>query len=168
MSLPTTAYPGLPLGPSSKYAPGPGTHIYSSQIYASLAGPVILTPSTPNPSSSSSSSTKPTSTNLPTLSIARLSSPRTNVLPQVNSTVLCRVTRLQTRQVTVEILVVDEQVCADAWTGVVRREDVRGWEKDKVVVAEGFRVGDLVRAVVVSSSQSRRDAFMLKAYALKS
>lgn len=47
---------------------------------------------------------------------------------------------------------VDEQVCADSWQGVVRREDVRGWEKDKVVVGEGFRVGDLVRGVVVSSS----------------
>ena len=34
--------------------------------------------------------------------------------------------------------------------GVIRREDIRAMEKDKVVVAEGFRVGDLVRGVVVS------------------
>lgn len=33
---------------------------------------------------------------------------------------------------------------------MVRREDVRATEKDKILVREGFRVGDLVRAVVVS------------------
>ncbi len=32
---------------------------------------------------------------------------------------------------------------------MVRREDVRATEKDRVVVGEGFRVGDLVRGVVV-------------------
>lgn len=35
-------------------------------------------------------------------------------------------------------------------TGVVRKEDVRGMEKDKVVMGEMFRVGDLVRGVVIS------------------
>lgn len=39
----------------------------------------------------------------------------------------------------------------DDFAGVVRREDVRGLEIDKVVVAEAFRVGDLVRGVVVSA-----------------
>lgn len=33
---------------------------------------------------------------------------------------------------------------------MVRREDIRATEKDRVIVHEGFRVGDLVRAVVVS------------------
>lgn len=33
---------------------------------------------------------------------------------------------------------------------MVRREDVRATEKDRVVILEGFRVGDLVRGVVVS------------------
>lgn len=63
--------------------------------------------------------------------------------------VLCRVTRLTPRQVDVRILQVGEQVCGDEWAGVVRREDVRATEKDRVVVGEGFRVGDLVRAIVV-------------------
>lgn len=42
-----------------------------------------------------------------------------------------------------------EDVCGDEWQAVVRREDVRATEKEKVVCGEGFRVGDVVRAVVV-------------------
>lgn len=62
------------------------------------------------------------------------------------------------RQVNVAVMVVytsgsggegEGVVCADDVQGVVRREDVRATEKDKVLVGEGFRVGDLVRAVVV-------------------
>ncbi|MCJ1483453.1 exosome 3'-_5 exonuclease subunit ski4 (Csl4) [Schaereria dolodes] len=164
MSLPTLAHPGQPLGSTSKYTSGPGTHIYASSIHASLAGPVITTPApstttskTPSSSSSSSIST------LPIISIPRApyspgayapipsaSISSTNTLPTVGSIVLCRVTRIQTRQVTVAIVVVGEDVCADDFAGVIRREDVRAMEKDKVVVAEGFRVGDAVRAEVIS------------------
>jgi len=67
--------------------------------------------------------------------------------------VQCRVTRLTTKQANVAILVVGDgeqgRVCADEWAGVVRREDVRATEKEKVVVGESFRVGDVVRGVVV-------------------
>lgn len=42
-----------------------------------------------------------------------------------------------------------EDVCGDEWQAVVRKEDVRATEKEKVVCAEGFRVGDVVRGVVV-------------------
>lgn len=63
------------------------------------------------------------------------------------------------RQVNVAVMVVysadgeggsEGVVCADEVQGVVRREDVRATEKEKVLVGEGFRVGDLLRAVVVS------------------
>ncbi len=69
--------------------------------------------------------------------------------------VLARVVRVRRGQVDVVILVVygegaDEgHVCADEWQAVIRREDVRATEKEKVVCAEGFRVGDVVRGVVV-------------------
>lgn len=42
-----------------------------------------------------------------------------------------------------------EDVCGDEWQAVVRKEDVRATEKEKVVCGEGFRVGDIVRGVVV-------------------
>ncbi|MCJ1258452.1 exosome 3'-_5 exonuclease subunit ski4 (Csl4) [Lignoscripta atroalba] len=164
MARPTLAHPGQALGPSSKYVAGPGTHVYGSQIHASLSGPVITTPApSALPSTSASKMSSASTAHLPTLSIPRspyspdtyspipsASISSTNTLPAVNSIVLCRVTRLQSRQVTVAILVVGEDACADEFMGVIRREDIRAMEKDKVVVAEGFRVGDLVRGVVIS------------------
>ena len=42
-----------------------------------------------------------------------------------------------------------EDVCGDEWQAVVRKEDVRATEKEKVVCGDGFRVGDVVRGVVV-------------------
>lgn len=146
MAVPTTAYPGLVLGPAKQYTAGPGTHIYEGSICASVVGQVTTQP----PGSSGS---------LPLLAVAR-PAPSTagpasrsiagaGTLPHVGSIVLGRVTRLQARQINLAILVVDDAVCADAFQGIVRREDVRGWEVDKVVVGESFRVGDVVRGVVV-------------------
>ena len=62
---------------------------------------------------------------------------------------LAKVTRCLVRQINVAILVVDEQVCGDEWAGVVRKEDVRATEKEKVVIGDSFRVGDLIRGEVV-------------------
>lgn len=72
--------------------------------------------------------------------------------------VLARVVRVRRGQVDVVIVVVygvgdgesgEGDVCADEWQAVIRREDVRATEKEKVVCSEGFRVGDVVRGVVV-------------------
>ncbi|KAL8736006.1 MAG: hypothetical protein Q9166_000568 [cf. Caloplaca sp. 2 TL-2023] len=161
-TLPTLALPGQLLGPSSIYSPGPGTHLHASNIYASLSG---------HPTTTSTPSKSPKQPPKPTVSITRLPSnsataelgpvservSNTNALPRVGDVVVGRVTRCMTKQVNVEILVVmgadgdgEGVVCANEIQGVVRREDVRATEKEKVVVGEGFRVGDLVRAVVIS------------------
>ncbi|KAI4260219.1 MAG: hypothetical protein L6R42_004156 [Xanthoria sp. 1 TBL-2021] len=167
MSLPTLALPGQLLGASSTYNPGPGTHLHASNIYASLPGRPTASTSTHNPSSKSS---KPppkqtlTITRLPSTSATADLGPvserisNTNALPRVGDVVLGRVTRCMTRQVNVGILIVlgadgaqeEGMVCANEIQGVVRREDVRATEKEKVVIGDGFRVGDLVRAVVIS------------------
>jgi len=170
--LPQIAYPGLPLGPSTSYHPGPGTHLHTTntttQIIASLAGRPILTPAPKTSSKDSKQTSKP----LPTISIPRiLPSPsqaavvgpgvsNKNALPRVGSCVLGVVRRVRTRQVEVGIVVVygggdggigegEGVVCADEWAAVLRREDVRATEVEKVRCEEGFRVGDVVRGSVV-------------------
>jgi exosome complex component CSL4 len=106
--------------------------------------------------------------------------PRYNTLPAVDSIVLARVTRVQKRQATVSILVVlDEagsvsgQPASDndniiailtsaanpenhntsdelRFQALIRKEDVRAVEKDRVVMEDMFRVGDIVRGSVLS------------------
>ncbi|KAK7181339.1 exosome component 1 [Paraphaeosphaeria sporulosa] len=152
MALPTLALPGTLLGPATRYAPGPGTHVHDSSIYASIAGTVASSPS-PNP----------TITKLPLLSISRpgdASPSSANVLPEVDAQVLARITRLGARFASAEILVIapsnatsisaDAAVCSTPFTAQIRREDIRATEKDKVTVQDSFRVGDLIRAVVIS------------------
>lgn len=76
---------------------------------------------------------------------------KAEVLPEVNSIVLCKVTRITPRQATVAILVVGETVLNGEWQGLIRVQDVRATEKDRVKIFESFRPGDIVRAIVVSS-----------------
>jgi exosome complex component CSL4 len=150
MALPSVALPGQMLGLADKYLPGPGTHIHDSKIYASIAGPVR------------SQASKTTKTP-PLLSIPRAppnkSSPGilgpssgsgSPLLPEVNSIVLARVTRLGPRFASLEILIVGEEVCNTSFAAQIRREDIRATEKDKVKVEESFRVGDVVRGEVIS------------------
>ncbi|EED22896.1 exosome complex subunit Csl4, putative [Talaromyces stipitatus ATCC 10500] len=104
--------------------------------------------------------------------------PKYNTLPAVDSIVLARVTRVQKRQVTLSILVVLDDITAATqvsdndniaailtsaanpenqstsdelrFQALIRKEDVRAVEKDRVVLEEMFRVGDIVRGSVIS------------------
>lgn len=186
-SLPSMAIPGQRLGSIAAYSAGPGTHVQQSNIYASIAGPVMvdlappktqtkstlrvsrIIPGAPQPASASATSAK--------------QKPRYNTLPAVDSIVLARVTRVQKRQATVSILVVlddtsaaNSDICKIAsdndnvasilttaanpenhsstdelrFQALIRKEDVRAVEKDRVVMDEMFRVGDIVRGSVLS------------------
>ncbi|KAF2113024.1 hypothetical protein BDV96DRAFT_149208 [Lophiotrema nucula] len=160
MALPSIALPGQLLGPANKYAPGPGTHIHNAQIHASIAGPVATSPQTAPKSSTTTpnSATKP----LPLLSVRRKedaqdgsilgtsSSGNSTILPEVDSIVLARITRLGPRFASLEILIINNAVCSAPFSGLIRREDIRATEKDKIRVEDCFRVGDLVRGVVIS------------------
>lgn len=179
MAATTLAIPGQLLGPASKYKPGPGVHLYESNLYSSLLGAVEI--SQPASKSSSSSSNQGPSkritritqnlpsragagapSELPTISVSRgaggpaagganKKQQQREVLPQVGNTVLCRVTRITPRQAVVAILVCGETVLGAEWQGVIRVQDVRATEKDRVKVYESFRPGDIVRASVVSA-----------------
>lgn len=152
MAVPSVALPGQLLGSADKYFPGPGTHIHEQNIYASIAGPVITSP-TPKTAQAKAS---------PLLSIQR---PATStdpgilgtgsggggtILPEVGSVVLALITRLGPRFATCEILVINNIVCRESFQGQIRREDIRATEKDKIKMEESFRVGDLVRGTVIS------------------
>ena len=68
------------------------------------------------------------------------------------------VTRLSPLQAVVSITVVDgvPLPVGEEFMGVIRAQDVRATEKDKVKIADCFRGGDVVKGVVVSLSTNAR------------
>ena len=71
--------------------------------------------------------------------------------PAPNSVVLGTISRLSPLQATLSITVVDDVPlpAGEEFTGVIRVQDVRATEKDKVKIADCFRGGDVVKGLVV-------------------
>jgi len=137
------ALPGQILGPIGANAVGTATHIHESNLCASIVGPVN--------SQASTSKLSPR----PTVSIPRSTGP---LLPEVGTVVLGKITRSQAKQANLAILALGssgEHVCDDPLPGLIRQQDIRATEIDKVKVSESFRVGDIVRAVVISLGDER-------------
>ncbi|OAQ99710.1 hypothetical protein LLEC1_02723 [Akanthomyces lecanii] len=149
--VPNLAIPGSVLGPLTKYAPGAGTHTFEGNVVASLMGNVTVTPpaKTPGPAKRLNKITAPTSEELSTITVARHGRKR-EILPDVNNIVLARVVRLMPKQAIVVIQQVADTVLQTEWQGVIRVQDVRATEKDKVKIYESFKPGDIVRAQVIS------------------
>ncbi|KIY72848.1 hypothetical protein CYLTODRAFT_417625 [Cylindrobasidium torrendii FP15055 ss-10] len=77
--------------------------------------------------------------------------------PAPNSIVLGSVTRLSPVQALLSISVVDGVPTppGEEFTGVIRVQDVRATEKDKIKIADCFRGGDVVRGQVISLGDAR-------------
>ncbi|KAL7417685.1 hypothetical protein BDY24DRAFT_375741 [Mrakia frigida] len=128
--LPGMPIPGLvaPL-PSS----GKGTYLDGNYILASTVGRLNKDGSTVTVTSNASS----------------------NPVPEPNSVVIGTITRLTPQQATVAITVVDGRPTGEEFQGVVRVQDIRLTERDKLRVVDSFRLGDTVRAVVISLGDAR-------------
>ena len=72
--------------------------------------------------------------------------------PTPGSIVIGCVTRLSPSQSLLSVTVVDDipLPLGEEFTGVIRTQDVRATEKDRVKIGESFRGGDIVRSQVVS------------------
>lgn len=150
-AVPSTALPGAILGPVTNYTPGSGTHVHDNQIISSLMGHVTVTQpaKAAGPAKRLNKITsKDAEAALATISVARHGRKR-EVLPDVGNVVLTRVIRLMPRQAIVVIQQVGETVLQTEWQGVIRVQDVRATEKDKVKIGESFKPGDIVKAQVV-------------------
>ena len=138
--------------------------MYEGNVVASLLGHVTVTappasksstqPSAPQPQKRLNKIVAPAASNitvdqLSTISVARQGQKR-EILPDVGHIVLARVTRIMPRQAIVNIQQVGETVLETEWQGLIRVQDVRATEKDKVKMHESFKPGDIVKAQVVS------------------
>jgi exosome complex component CSL4 len=146
------AVPGQVIGNLSSHTPGSGTHVQNDNILASIVGSILTIPAV-------------TRSSKPTISIPR----QTDItLPTVSSIVLARILRVQQRQLSASILITNPSNEPGAiipytsttsdelqFQAIVRREDVRAYEKDKIVLNDCFRVGDIIRAQVISLGDER-------------
>ena len=163
-SASSIAIPGQLLGSVSKFQPGPGTHIHESNLYSSLLGVVhVAQPAkAPGPVKRLTKITPASApAELPTISVSRSGvSEKREVLPEVGNVVLCRVVRITPRQAVVAILICGDTVLDAEWQGLIRVQDVRATEKDRVKIYESFRPGDIVRAEVVRTKTPKISALL--------
>ncbi|KAG9079394.1 exosome 3'-_5 exonuclease subunit ski4 (Csl4) [Ceratobasidium sp. 370] len=77
--------------------------------------------------------------------------------PSPGAIIVGTVTRLSPLQATISITIVDSVPLphGEEFTGVIRVQDVRSTEKDKVKISDCFRGGDVVRGAVISLGDSR-------------
>ncbi|EAQ85887.1 hypothetical protein CHGG_07140 [Chaetomium globosum CBS 148.51] len=136
---PTLAIPGQLLGPASRYQPGPGTHLHNANLYASLLGHVHITqPAQQPPRQRAPGPAK----RLTKITPAPAPAPTP---PAERPTISVAVA-----DAVVAILVCGDSVLEAEWQGLIRVQDVRATEKDRVRIYESFRPGDVVRAEVIS------------------
>ncbi|GAB5030600.1 exoribonuclease csl4 [Nannochloropsis oceanica] len=143
------AVPGDRIGRLSSHRAGPGTYAMGSHIYASSLGRV-QTVQSDDPAA------------LPILQVLNItkigghSSGGTDVVLEVGHVVLTRVLRITSKQAHVEVIAMGRITLRQTCQGIIKKEDVREHEIDRVEIHKCFRPGDLVRARVVSLGDSRQ------------
>ncbi|KAI8804304.1 hypothetical protein BJ742DRAFT_825647 [Cladochytrium replicatum] len=132
--------PGQRLASGSEFNASSGTYIRDGDIYASVVGQLTSLPA-------------PTPSETPSIRVVRSKPP--SAVPEIGSIVTGRVLRINPTQATLAILIVGSTPCHDEFRGVIRIQDVRATEKDRVVMVKSFRPGDIVRAEVISLGDAR-------------
>jgi len=135
--------PGQRLGHVDSYVAGPGTYIRRQHIYASVVG-FKMFEGTENESSDDVK---------PVIIVTKEKEPA--IIPQINSIVTAKVVRTAPRLASVIILCVGSKPLKEPFQGVIRVQDVRETEVDKVQIYKSFRPGDIVRAQVISLGDAR-------------
>lgn len=86
----------------------------------------------------------------PTVVSVYKDSSKRRVVPIPGTVVICRVMSTNPRHCKVSIVAVGDVQLKESFRGLIRKEDVRAMEKDKVEMYKCFRPGDIVRAKVNS------------------
>jgi exosome complex component CSL4 len=137
MSGAVVVCPGDRLGRSSQLSAGPGTYVRGGYLFASLVGSRVERDGSP-----------------PMVMVEAKGAAQDQVI-EVGDIVMGRITRVRSLQASVEVLCAGDAVLREPASGVIRKEDVREKERDKVNMGESFRPGDIVRARVISLGDSR-------------
>ncbi|XP_058000422.1 uncharacterized protein LOC110668126 isoform X2 [Hevea brasiliensis] len=76
-------------------------------------------------------------------------------VPEPGYVVIARVTKVMAKMASADIMCVGPKSVREKFTGIIRQQDVRATEIDKVDMHLSFRPGDIVRALVLSLGDAR-------------
>ncbi|KAK7269119.1 hypothetical protein RIF29_21835 [Crotalaria pallida] len=136
--------PGEVLGIGRELKAGKGTYVASHDdtVYASLTGYRRIIPPAPD-----SSDQRPT--------VEVTGHKAHGPVPQPGSIVIARITKVMARSASAHIICVGPKSVREIFTGIIRQQDVRATEIDKVDMHQSFHPGDIVRALVLSLGDAR-------------
>ncbi|KAJ3327054.1 Exosome complex component CSL4, partial [Blyttiomyces sp. JEL0837] len=134
--------PGVELGQLSDFNASSGTYVRDDRIYASVVG---CRKEFQQPTKAGDLITK--------IQVSRRKEP--NAVPDVENIVTGKVVKVNPRFASLSIMVVGTTPCRENYQGIIRVQDVRATEKDKVQIYKSFRPGDIVRAEVISLGDAR-------------
>ncbi|MCL7035978.1 hypothetical protein MKW94_023466 [Papaver nudicaule] len=135
--------PGEVLGYSSTLIPGKGAYLHNKTVYASLTGNRVIIP--PSPDSPDQKR-----------SIVEVTGHKAHgAVPEPGSIVIARVTKVMAKMASADIMCVGTKSVKEKFSGVIRQQDVRATEIDKVDMHMSFRPGDIVKALVLSLGDAR-------------
>ena len=126
--------PGEQLGRSSELVAGEGCFVWGDHVHAGRAGVRQLDSSQP----------------LPVMTVLGEGAAKMSIVPVVGDIVTCKIVRINPRQAQLEILCVGSTALREPVGGIIRREDVRDYERDQVAIYKSFRPGDVVLGRVLS------------------
>ncbi|XP_057952690.1 uncharacterized protein LOC131146873 [Malania oleifera] len=134
--------PGEVLGKASDVIPGRGAYVHHNTVYASIVGRAVTIPPSPD-----SPDQRP--------NVEVTGHKAHGAVPEPGSIVFARVTKVMARMASADIMCVASKSVREKFTGIIRQQDVRATEIDKVDMHSSFRPGDIVRALVLSLGDAR-------------
>ncbi|KAG2441178.1 hypothetical protein HXX76_004030 [Chlamydomonas incerta] len=128
------------LGATDTYAAGEGVFVRDGFVIASVVGFQRL-------------EAPPAAGEKPTIHVA--SRDTLPLVPKPGDIVTVKISRVAQTAAHALIMCVGRQALSTEFKGVIRQQDVRSTEIDRVVIYDCFRPGDIVRAEVVSLGDAR-------------
>jgi len=124
--------PGEKLGVIEEFIPNSGTYVDDGYIYSSRIGYVLI--------------------DFANKKISVYPAARSVSIPKVNSTVIGWVTSVQDSHATIRIIRIGKKVLSGFFTGIIHIADVSHRYVENMY--DAFRIGDLVRAKVISNKNN--------------
>mmetsp|Transcript_18817 Transcript_18817/g.21257 ORF Transcript_18817/g.21257 Transcript_18817/m.21257 type:complete len:192 (+) Transcript_18817:80-655(+) len=135
--------PGKFLGTLEQYVPKAGTYVMGDKIYSSLAGKIEIKEETEGEQKKT------------TIKVIPKQNRSSSVVPSVGDLVIARVARIMNDRINVNILCINDVPLKQQFTGVVKLQEIRRYDTDKIVTENCFLPGDIIKAEVISMGDSR-------------